>query len=231
MKKRRGSRRAGGAGSGARFLRFIYWLVLLAAAVLLFVAVWIIVPAPNVQFLPLGVGAPEFSPLLLAVALVLVVIASLYARTLGTARLALVLALVSAVLCCRPLVQLPSTLRQFDETMAGALGIQMRGQPVDFAKLFRAPAASESHVVRGVKFAAPNGVPLTLDIYEPPAAGRVPILVQIYGGAWQRGGPADNEWFARYFATRGYVVVAVDYRHAPQWKWPAQIEDVRSALQ
>ena len=84
--------------------------------------------------------------------------------------------------------------------------------------------------MRGVKFAAPNSIPLTLDIYKPPTAGRVPILVQMYGGAWQRGAPADNEWFARYFAIRGYIVVAADYRHAPQWKWSAQIEDVRSAL-
>lgn len=230
MTKRRGWRGAVGTGTGARFLRFVYWLVLLAAAVLLFVAAWILVPAPTEQLLLLGVGAPELSPILLVIALALVAVASLYARTLGTARLALVLALVSTVLCCWPLAQLPSTLRQFDETMAGALGIQMRGQPVDFAKLFRPPATFESHVVRGVQFATPGGIPLALDIYKPPSPARSPILVQIYGGAWQRGAPADNEWFARYFAARGYVVVAVDYRHAPRWKWPAQIEDVRSAL-
>lgn len=198
---------------------------------LLFVAAWILVPAPNEALLPLGVGAPELSPLLLVIALLLVAVASLYAQTLGTARLALVLALVSTVLCCWPLVQLRSTLRQFDEAMAGALDTQTRGQPVDFAKLFRPPAALESHVVRGVPFAAPDGIPLVLDIYKPLSTARSPILVQIYGGAWQRGAPADNEWFARYFAARGYVVVAVDYRHAPRWKWPAQIEDVRSALQ
>jgi acetyl esterase/lipase len=54
--------------------------------------------------------------------------------------------------------------------------------------------------------------------------------VQVYGGAWQRGAPSDNEWFARYFASRGYVVAAIDYRHAPRWKWPAQRDDVQSAL-
>ena len=54
--------------------------------------------------------------------------------------------------------------------------------------------------------------------------------MQIYGGSWQTGSPASQEWFARYFAARGYVVVAIDYRHAPEWKWPEQIVDVRSAL-
>ena len=36
--------------------------------------------------------------------------------------------------------------------------------------------------------------------------------------------------FARYFTARGYVVFAIDYRHAPRWRWPAQLEDVRAAL-
>ena len=41
---------------------------------------------------------------------------------------------------------------------------------------------------------------------------------------------ASQDWFSRYFAERGYVVVAIDYRHAPEWKWPEQIVDVRTAL-
>jgi acetyl esterase/lipase len=69
-----------------------------------------------------------------------------------------------------------------------------------------------------------------LTIYRPTSAGRFPILVQIYGGAWQRGAPSDDRTFARYFASRGHVVFAIDYRHAPRWKWPAQIQDVRSAV-
>jgi acetyl esterase/lipase len=54
--------------------------------------------------------------------------------------------------------------------------------------------------------------------------------VQLYGGAWQGGSPEDNASFASWFASKGYVVVAADYRHAPEARWPAQIEDVRSAL-
>ena len=54
--------------------------------------------------------------------------------------------------------------------------------------------------------------------------------MQIYGGSWQSGSPASQEWFSRHFAERGYLVVAIDYRHAPEWKWPEQIVDVRTAL-
>jgi acetyl esterase/lipase len=87
-------------------------------------------------------------------------------------------------------------------------------------------------VTRGVRFTAPGTEPLTLDLYQ--VTGRTgtprPILLQIYGGAWQRGAPGDDALFASYFASRGYVVVAIDYRHAPRWQWPAQLQDVRAAL-
>jgi acetyl esterase/lipase len=71
---------------------------------------------------------------------------------------------------------------------------------------------------------------LSLDVYQPPADGQYPVIMQIYGGSWQRGAPANHEWYSRYFAERGYVVVAIDYRHAPEWIWPEQIVDVRTAL-
>jgi acetyl esterase/lipase len=71
---------------------------------------------------------------------------------------------------------------------------------------------------------------LSLDVYQPVADGNFPVLVQIYGGAWQRGAPGDNERFARYFAAQGYVVFAIDYRHAPQWQWPTQFADTQAAL-
>ena len=209
----------------------MYWLILAASSVLLFVAVWILVPAPNAVLLPLAVGAPEVSPVLLVLALVLVGASAWYARVLGTARLALVFSLVSSALSAWPLVQLPAAVRRFDEAMPDATGLKVEGQPVTLSAILRQPRAGDSHIVRGVEFARPNGHALKLDVYKPASGNRSPILVQVYGGAWQRGAPADNEAFARYFAGRGYVVVAVDYRHAPEWKWPAAAEDVRSALE
>ena len=94
----------------------------------------------------------------------------------------------------------------------------------------QAELPGEVRITRDVPFSKADGVPLFLDVYQPPSAGTFPILMQIYGGSWQSGAPTNQEWFARYFASRGYVVVAIDYRHAPEWKWPEQIVDVRTAL-
>jgi acetyl esterase/lipase len=133
-------------------------------------------------------------------------------------------------------------VQRFDSTMRAALGdsflghlapvrrFRMRPAPVVVLDLFRGVALGETRVARGIEFAAPAGVRLTLDVHRPISGGRYPALVQIYGGAWQRGAPADDDRYATYLAAHGYVVFAIDYRHAPQWQWPAQIEDVRAAL-
>jgi acetyl esterase/lipase len=208
-----------------------YWLVLLFSAVVLFVAVWIVVPAPHALLLPLAVAGPELSPILLLISLVVMAAGAFYTRELGTARLALVLSAVSAALSFWPVLRVPSTLRTFDQAMKHATGVDAAGSPVRYAALFTPPRPLSSSIVRGVPFAERDGGALTLDIYKPPPGNRrFAIVFQIYGGAWQRGEPSDYDWSSRYFASRGYVVVAVDYRHAPRWKWPAQLDDVRSAL-
>lgn len=184
------------------------WLTLFASGMLLFLSLWTVVPAPTMTLLVLGVGAPEISPVLLVVTLV---VAGAAWRTGGT--IALVLAVIAAALFAWPVAQYP------------------RATPLSVQRLLLGLAAEDVRVTRGVVFASPDGVPLTLDIYRPKTTGHYPTLVQIYGGAWQRGAPGDDDAFARHIASRGYVVFAIDYRHAPRWQWPAQQDDVRAALE
>ena len=217
-------------------------LLFAAALVLAFLTSWIVLPAPNRALLTLGVGAPELSHWLIVCGLVVGVL------TLGAAgrgpwgRAAFILAVAATLLASVPLAQVPFVVRRFDATMRSALGDDflrgvsagrragMRSAPLVLADLFRGIDAGDARVTRDVPFAAPHGVRLTLDIYQPPAVGPHPAVVQIYGGAWQRGAPGDDAMFATYLAAHGYVVFAIDYRHAPEWRWPAQIEDVRAAL-
>jgi acetyl esterase/lipase len=208
----------------------IYWLVLLISAALLFATVWIVVPAPNQLLLALGVAAPELSPVLFAISLIAILVTLPYGRDLGTARLALVFSLVSAAVSLAPLVQVSSTVKRFDAAMNRA-GIPVNGAPIRYGEIFQLPRTLPLHVVRGVKMTTVAGAPLTVDIYRPPSgSGPFPIIVQVYGGAWQRGSPADYAWFAQYFASRGYIIVAADYRHAPSSTWPRQFEDVSGVL-
>ena len=45
-----------------------------------------------------------------------------------------------------------------------------------------------------------------------------------------RGSPEESEALGRFLAARGYVVAALDYRHAPEYRFPAQVKDVAAGL-
>jgi acetyl esterase/lipase len=57
-----------------------------------------------------------------------------------------------------------------------------------------------------------------------------PILIAIHGGSWQHGGPRENADFTSYFANAGWAVFSLEYRLAPQFVHPAQIDDVRASI-
>ena len=198
--------------------RYVWWAILSASSLLLFVAACILIPAPNRFLLPLSVGAPELSPVLAASGVLVAAMAAAGARRQGVARLALVLAVTASLVAAIPIAQLPSALHRFDEAMA-----RSTARPPE-------ALAGEIRVTRGVRFSNADGVSLSLDVYQPPSGKTAPVVMQIYGGSWQSGSPASDEWFSRYFAQRGYLVVAIDYRHAPEWIWPEQIVDTRTAL-
>lgn len=199
-------------------LRIALWILVAASAALLFLSVWILVPVPTGLLYPVAVGSPEVSPVLLVAGLVLLVLSSRYAGRQAIARLALLCAATASLISMVPIVQLPFALARFNRSMAWTTAVPPGAAP------------GEVRVTRGVPFSKADGVPLSLDVYQPPAKGTFPIIMQIYGGSWQTGAPTNDEWFSRYFAERGYVVVAIDYRHAPEWIWPEQIVDVRTAL-
>ena len=65
-----------------------------------------------------------------------------------------------------------------------------------------------------------------------PARGNesAPCLMIIHSGGWENGRPEEFPAWNHYWAGQGYAVASIQYRLAPQWKWPAQAEDVRAAL-
>lgn len=75
------------------------------------------------------------------------------------------------------------------------------------------------------------GGDLKVRVYTPDAPGPLPALLYLHGGGWTIGSldPYDNlctELSARCEA----VVVAVDYRKAPEWKFPAGSDDCAATL-
>src|SRR5688572_28356016 len=63
-------------------------------------------------------------------------------------------------------------------------------------------------------------------IYQPQGNGPFPALVDVHGGAWNRGDRTNNEVMDHALAVSGIVVAAVDYSLAPQHPYPSQVADV-----
>ena len=72
----------------------------------------------------------------------------------------------------------------------------------------------------------------TLDLYVPRKAVRpVPIALYVHGGGMTAGDKSDlNPLFLHALASDGYAVASLNYRLAPQFHFPAQIEDVKCAI-
>lgn len=210
------------------------WLGLVIGIVVLWFAVWIYLPAPTYFFLTFSVGAPEISAWLIVASIVGLALSLVEAGSSTVARVGAACSALAFLVALSVWARVKGTIKLADDEMRD-MSVQpiapLRAKPIVIRDLFRHIDLGDARVLRNVPFAAPGGVPLRADVYRPSREGTYPIVVQVYGGAWQRGAPSDFSNFASWLASSGYVVIAVDYRHAPAWRWPTQIEDVGTALQ
>ena len=218
------------------------FIPLLFSAIGFFLSLWILVPAPTSFLLPLGVGAPEISPWLMVINAIALVLTISKANQSWLYAIALILSICGLLLSVLPLIQFPAANGKIVQEMEAVLGVdyqtkipqddleKMRSQPLILGDVFRGITIPEICMERGITFAKPDGVELKLNLYQPLAEGKYPGLIIIYGGAWRQGSPDNNEQFSRYMAAQGYAVVTIDYRHTPEYKFPAQLLDVNTAL-
>ncbi len=70
------------------------------------------------------------------------------------------------------------------------------------------------------------------DLYVPKDKKRAPypVVVLVHGGAWNKGDKKTMARAGRTLAEKGYAAFAVNYRLVPQFRYPAQLEDMQQAL-
>lgn len=72
----------------------------------------------------------------------------------------------------------------------------------------------------------------TLDVYRPANATLpLPVIVSVHGGAWVYGDKDRYQWYCMDLALRGFVVVNFTYRLAPEFQFPASIQDTCAVFQ
>ena len=81
-----------------------------------------------------------------------------------------------------------------------------------------------------VVYANKNGQELKLDLALPDDGELRPCVMCIHGGGWRGGKRQSQQPFMKMAAEHGMVAVTVDYRLTTVAPWPAQVEDVKAAL-
>jgi len=82
-------------------------------------------------------------------------------------------------------------------------------------------------VARDVTYCEIDGLAQQMDIYYPSAGGPWPCAVFVHGGGWSEG---DKAPLPVVPAWDGLLVVSINYRMYPAYRFPAMIEDVTCAV-
>jgi acetyl esterase/lipase len=72
-----------------------------------------------------------------------------------------------------------------------------------------------------------------LDVWRRPDLPAVPapVLLFVPGGAWVLGNRVIQGYsLMAHLAMRGWICLSINYRVSPRYRWPTQIEDVKTAI-
>src|SRR5262245_6137695 len=93
--------------------------------------------------------------------------------------------------------------------------------------------ANAREVQRDVTYCTVDGVELKMDIYFPKnSTGATPLVIFIHGGGWSKGDKARGHGLTEFppLLAAGFTVASLNYRLAPEYQFPAMLEDVKCAV-
>src|SRR5580698_5694452 len=67
-------------------------------------------------------------------------------------------------------------------------------------------------------------------LYQPAGSGPFPAVLQVHGGAWNNKDRTDGQNAALDLAEAGIVVLAIDFRNAPEAPYPASLQDINYGI-
>ena len=84
--------------------------------------------------------------------------------------------------------------------------------------------------VRDVVYGNSGGKERLARVYQPKGKAPFPVVVLVHGGAWNNKDRTDGQNTALELCNAGILVVAVDFRNAPEAPYPASLQDINYAI-
>ena len=95
-----------------------------------------------------------------------------------------------------------------------------------------AARAQSVSVDKDVPYSSSGGEQTQLDVFSPSGEGPHPAIVVIHGGGFADGDKSTTTSIASYLAEEGdFVVFSINYRLAPKFRYPSQLEDTEAAVE
>ncbi len=199
---------------------------LILALLCLAVSLTAIFKAPNLPAWMLSLGATEYGHWFALVALGL----AMPFRFQPMSLVATVLALLAAGLFLSTLARAIPFGAALPEQLQAAFGkIPSPGRPFSWRKLIFG-AAGKPVTPESLIYSQGESFSLRMNFFRSAKSGPSPCVIVLHTGGWNSGTPDESFAFNSHLADRGYAVAALQYRLAPKWTWPAQLEDVKAAL-
>jgi acetyl esterase/lipase len=85
-------------------------------------------------------------------------------------------------------------------------------------------------VKRDIPYVEPADPLQKLDVYAPPGAKSLPVVVWIHGGGWQAGDKAEMKEKPQALTQKGLVFVSVNYRLEPKVTMGELVRDVAKSV-
>jgi len=94
-----------------------------------------------------------------------------------------------------------------------------------------ATLAAAAQDQKDVEYARPGGKPVLLDLHVPDGAGPFPAAILVHGGGFDAGSKSTNvRPLFDVLAGAGFAWFSIDYRMAPEFRFPEANEDLDSAI-
>jgi len=101
--------------------------------------------------------------------------------------------------------------------------------PVEARAVYNAGQIPSEEAVHEIRDVDAGGIPCRL--YRPSASNNLGLMVFFHGGGWVIGDLNSHDGVCRSLSNKsGHAILAVDYRLAPEHKFPAAFDDCAAAL-